>query len=933
MTPHAHPWASLLPRVEKPARYLGGEVFSVVKEWTDSALCCRFVLCFPDLYDIGMSHLGTKILYSVVNGATDLSMERCFCPWLDMEQELRQAGLPLISLENQRPLREFHVVGFSLQYEMTFTNVLTMLELGGLPLRSVDRLDEDALVIAGGPSATHPEALAPFVDAFLIGDGEEALPRLLRVVGRLRQEGRTRREILVELARLGGIYIPQLYEVELCPRSGLQVVGKALAEGIPARVERNLLDDLDRFPFPQDSPVAVTEAIFDRMSVEIARGCTEGCRFCQAGMIYRPVRERDPRQIIDTVVAAVRKGGYEEASLTSLSTADYSCISPLIRGVMNELRGEKVGLGISSLRAYGLSEELLDEIASVKATGLTFAPEAGTQRLRDVINKNITEEDILTTCRRVFSRGWSKMKLYFILGLPTEEDEDLEGIARMASQAISLGRKHHRAVTVTVSVSSHVPKPHTPFQWCAMDSLEDIARKQEYLWQHSRPRGYRFRRHDMRMSHLEAIVGRGDRRVADLVEDAWRRGARFDSWDDQLNWEAWQEALEAWEARHGLSRRLFLDTLPLDARLPWDHIDVGLKEGFLAAEYRRALAGRLSAPCGKPGGQQVHHTNVRDAEADGRPLVCWHCGIACDLTRMREERLEKLVDLGAQEATVRQGPNARDEALARIAAGRAPNEWQQGERRELRLRFQRVGAGRLLSQLDLVRLLPQILRRAGLKAWFSQGFSPHPVISFAPAITMGAGSLADLAEASLAESPQLDGLLERLQAASPATWRPVALAVAEPGDKALAKALEAVDWLVQLPDQVEDEQLPDDEHLLEHYRVLAARRLDAGGSVTVLRKGRRVVVDPRERLLEWEVLRLGDEAADLDHGAPALRLRLKSGDGAALKPLELGAWLLGRELPAACLLRHSGWEQVENGWREILPLSTGIHTTPEAVTS
>ena len=930
-----HPYAPLLARVEKPARYLGGEVFSVVKDPADPALGCRFVLCFPDLYDIGMSHLGTKILYKVVNQEPDLSMERCFCPWTDLEGELRAAGLPLLSLENRLPLSDFDVAGFSLQYEMTYTNVLTMLDLGGIPLLSAERGEADTLVIAGGPSATHPEALAPFIDAFVIGDGEEALPRLLRLVGELRRQGRPRRGILIELARRGGVYVPALYGVETCPRSGLQVVGAPLAEGVPARVARNLLADLDRFPFPDDSPVAVTEAIFDRMSVEIARGCTEGCRFCQAGMIYRPVRERDPARLIETITDAVAKGGYEEASLTSLSTADYSAITPLVRGVMARLRPEKISLGISSLRAYGLSEELLDEIASVKATSLTFAPEAGTQRMRDVINKNISEADILSTCERVFSRGWSKMKLYFILGLPTETDEDLEGIARMGSQAVRIGRRHHRAVSVTVSVSSHVPKPHTPFQWCAMDTLPEIERKQEGLRQAARRHGFKFRRHDLRVSHLEAIVGRGDRRVADLVLEAWRRGARFDSWDDQLKWEVWQQALEVWEARHNLSRRLFLDTLPLDARLPWDHIDVGLKEGFLAAEYRRALSGRLSPPCGKPLGQQVHHTNLAEAGADARKLVCWHCGVACDLGAMRRERLEFLGALGAVRPVPRPPRNARDEALERIAQGRAPNEWAQGARPwRLRMRFQRVAEGRLLSQLDLVRLLPQILRRAGLRAWFSQGFSPHPVVSFAPAITMGAGSLADYAEAALAAPTDEATLLERLREASPTTWRPVAARLLEVDEPVLSKALEAVDWLLQLPDSDEEESLPADAgELFAHYHDRATARLRLGGTLPVERKGRLLPLDLGERLLDWD-LRLSEAegCGDLEPGRLLLRARLAVVEGAGLKPAELCAALFGAECRPLSVLRLGGLRREGGDWRELLPVENEV-PCPTAVTA
>lgn len=912
-----HPWAAWLADVEKPSRYLGGEVNSIVKDPADPGLTCRYAHCFPDVYDIGMSHLGTKILYKLVNAEADLSMERCFCPWTDAEARIREHGLPLISLENRLPLSGFDVVGFSLQYEMTFTNVLTMLDLGGVPLRAAERGDGDPIVIGGGPTASHPEAVAPFFDLFLVGDAEERLPELLRTVGRRRREGVPRREILVELARQGGVYAPALYRRELDPASGFLVVAGALEEGVPERVSRNLVDDISRWPFPDDSPVATSEAIFDRMSVEIARGCTEGCRFCQAGMIYRPVRERDPEEIVETLVSAIRKGGYDEASLTSLSTADYSCISPLIKKVMERLRPERIGLGISSLRAYGLSEDLLDEIASVKATGLTFAPEAGSQRMRDVINKNVSEEDVATTCERVFSRGWQKMKLYFILGLPTETDEDLDGIVEMGAQAVRIGRRHHRSVTVTVSVSSHVPKPHTPFQWCAMDTLPEIARKQERIRMQARAAGFKYRRHDARVSMLEGVVGRGDWRTADLVEAAWRAGCRFDSWDDKLDWELWQRALEGWEALHGLNRRQFLDTLPTEARLPWDHIDVGLDEGFLLAEYRRSLKGRLSPPCGKPKGAQVHHDNLREAREDERKLVCYHCGVACDLSKMREERLEFLERLGADEPPrPHDGPNSRDAALERVARGEAPHDFGQGRAIRLRMRLRRLGAGRLQSQLDLVRLLPQLLRRAGLPPYYSQGYSPHPVLSFGPALSMGAGSLDDQLEASLTALP-VEGaeLLARLRAACPAGVDCVGARPLAEEEPALSKCLDSVDWLIVLADP-EDAPAGGEARRRAELSERLARALEAGPfEATVERKGRRRVVDLRERLAGAEIVSSDPwaESADLDGGRAALRIRVRQADGAGLKPAEWTAALLGEGESVEDLLRLAIWIDVGAG--------------------
>ncbi|HNO69489.1 MAG TPA: TIGR03960 family B12-binding radical SAM protein, partial [Pseudomonadota bacterium] len=387
-----HPYAEFISLVDKPARYLGGEFQSVRKDWSSAEV--RIALAFPDVYEIGMSHLGTKILYSLLSKDPRILCERAFTPWVDMERELRKRKLPLVSLESARPLKDFDVVGMSLQYELTYTNCLTLLELGGIPLRAEDRGEDDPLVLAGGPVATHPEPIAPFFDCILIGEAEKVLPDVLLDWARWKKEGIDRRERLIRLSQRGYLYVPSLYSVKMDADIHRQVVDQPIDPRVPGKVNRVYVPNLNEFPFPSDTPVPYAEAIFDRASIEIARGCTEGCRFCQAGMIYRPVRERDPESIVESVVQSVKRGGYDETSLTSLSTADFSCILPLMKKVMGRLREERVSLSVSSLRAYGLSPEILDEMSSVRATGLTFAPEAGTQRMRDVINKNITEEDI-----------------------------------------------------------------------------------------------------------------------------------------------------------------------------------------------------------------------------------------------------------------------------------------------------------------------------------------------------------------------------------------------------------------------------------------------------------------------------------------------------------------------------------------------------------
>jgi radical SAM family uncharacterized protein/radical SAM-linked protein len=760
-----------LHRVTKPTRYTGAEHGARPKDW--SGVRARVCLAFPDIYDIGMSHLGFRMLYKILNDDPRTLAERAYTPWVDMQRELIAHGKLLVSLETARPLVDFDVVGFSLQFELTYTNILCMLELGGIPLRSEHRSDDDPLIVAGGPVATHAEPMAPFLDAILIGDGEEAATEIALAWTDAKREGLSRAERLERLARIEGVYVPSLYETALDQESSLEVVTSARA-GAPLPVKRRLLTDISKFPFPDDGPVGGPEAIFDRMSIEIARGCTEGCRFCQAGMIYRPVRERDPAEVIETVERALEKSGQDEVSLTALSTADVSAISPLIKRLAEKTAPERVSLGVASLRAYGLAEDLLDELGRVRASGLTFAPEAGTQRMRDVINKNVTEAQLLETAERSFSRGFDKMKLYFIIGLPTEEDDDVLGIVEVGKNALAVGKRLGRHVKVTVSVSTHVPKPHTPFQWCAMDPLSEVERKQALLRDAvRRVKGLNLRLHDAPTSVLEGILARGDRRLANVIERAYHSGARFDSWDEHLKLDAWQEALE----RFGIETAPYLGTIPVTARVPWDHFDIGLENGFLAREYRRALRGRSSPPCGKVVGQFIHATNVRDAESEKRRLVCYDCGVACDLGKMREERLVFLRKLGADEPPQPKPPALEDDAGLpdTMSAGPRPKKARPeayrparpgGAPKGYRLGFEKTGPAALLGHLDLARELPRAIRRAGIAIRYSEGYHPKPDLSFGPALSLGIASLDEYVDARLIDAPPCAELVARLRAVS-----------------------------------------------------------------------------------------------------------------------------------------------------------------------
>ncbi len=589
---------ALLEQVQKPARYTGGEMNSAVKPFDSAEV--RFAFCFPDTYEIGMSHLGMKILCHIVNRLPWAVCERVFAPWVDMSALMREHGLPLFSLESRQPVRDFDIVGFTLMYEMSYTNILEMLDLAGIPLRGADRGESDPIVVAGGPCAYNPEPMAPFVDAFMIGDGEEVIREVCQAVREHKREGTSRRDCLRALSRLEGVYVPSLYDVRYHADGTLSDF-IPVEEGVPVTVKRRVVRDLDGADYPDTLPVPFTEIVFDRITLEIMRGCTRGCRFCQAGMIYRPVRERSVETLLRQAEALESSTGYEEISLSSLSSGDYTCLKELIQALMDRYREKRVSVSLPSMRIDNLVRQSLEETQQVKKSGLTLAPEAGTQRLRDVINKGVTQEDLVRSVTDAFSCGWNNVKLYFMSGLPTETDEDLRGIGDMCRSVINAyfsvpADQRARGLKITCSVSVFVPKPFTPFQWAAQDSLDTVRRKQELLREVLGLKFVRFNWHDADLSFLEACVSRGDRRMGDVIEKAWRLGCRFDGWNEHFRFDQWMEAFDSL----GLDGAFYAcRERAADEKLPWDFIDAGVTKEYLLRELERSRKGLVTRDCRK----------------------------------------------------------------------------------------------------------------------------------------------------------------------------------------------------------------------------------------------------------------------------------------------------------------------------------------------
>ena len=573
--------------VQKPSRYIGGEVGSIVKD--KNSVDVSFAFCFPDTYDIGMSHIGMKILYSLKNARENFRCERCFAPDVDFEKIMRENDIPLYSLESLEPIKDFDFIGFTMQYELSYTNVLNMLDLAGIPIFAKDRTEElTQIVVAGGPCVCNPEPLADFFDIFILGEGEEVNLELMDLFNEMKKQGANRLEFLRKAAQIEGIYVPQFYNFEYKTDGTIEKM--TVSENAPEKITKRIIKDFDNVFYPENFVVPFTEIVHDRVSVEVLRGCIRGCRFCQAGFIYRPFREKSPDTIYEETKCLCENTGYDEVSLASLSTSDHSQIDEMLTKLIDYTAGERINLSLPSLRVDNFTEELLEKIKKVRKSGLTFAAEGGTQRLRDVINKNVTEEEIMSTCKIAFEGGYSSVKLYFMMGLPTETDEDIIGITDLAQRILDLyysieNRPKGRSPQISVSCATFVPKPFTPFQFEPQDTRAEIERKQKLLLDSVKSKKIKVSYHDPDVSQLEAVLAKGDRRLSDVIYTAWKKGCKFDSWSEHFKFDVWLEAFEKCgvDPAYYANRRAEYDEI-----LPWDHLDYMVSKEFFIRENKTA---------------------------------------------------------------------------------------------------------------------------------------------------------------------------------------------------------------------------------------------------------------------------------------------------------------------------------------------------------
>ena len=720
----------ILLDVQKPAQYIGGELNSVMKD--KQKVDCRLAFCFPDKYEVGMSHLGMKILYSLYNERENWWCERVFAPDADMEQLMREKNILLYGLESLDPIKDFDFVLFTLQYEMSYTAILNMLDLAGLPVRAKDRKGLSPIVAAGGPCACNPEPIADFIDLFIIGEGEEVNIEITDLYMQAKKEGWTKEQYLKEAAKIGGVYVPSLYDVSYKEDGTIQTVTPNCPEA-PAKVQKRIIADLDKVYYPKQFVVPFINIVHDRAMLEIQRGCLRGCRFCQAGFIYRPLRDKhydtlnqDAHNLCDT-------SGYEELSLTSLSTSDYKEIEPLLDDLLNWTTDEKVSLSLPSLRVDNFSKELRDKVSRLKKSGLTFAPEAGTQRLRDVINKNVTEEEVMNTCRTAFEGGYTSVKLYFMMGLPTETMEDIEGIANLAQKVVDLyyslpTRPKGRAVSVSISCACFVPKPFTPFEFEAQDTMELLHEKQKHLLASVKSKKISVSYHDADVSFIEAILAKGDRRLCDVIERVWKMGSRLDGWYEYFDAQRWYDAMNELNIDPAFYANRHRE---YDEVMPWDHLDLCVSKNFLIRENKLAHQEQVTPQC-----------REKCSACGARALIKGEC---CSDKVVYEREVAPI-----------EPPRPKVDPSLLL-----------DQPQKIRLFFTKLDRAKYISHLDMNRCMSRAIKRAGLPVWYTGGFNPHMYLTFPLPLSLGCESVYECVDLKMTQKVDFDQMVSCLNACLP----------------------------------------------------------------------------------------------------------------------------------------------------------------------
>lgn len=797
----------LLPLVEKPGRYTGGEINSIKKDRGKCRL--TFALAFPDIYEIGMSHLGLQILYSILNSEPEIAAERVYAPWPDMESLMRENGVPLASLESSTPLSGFDIVGFSLQYELSYTNVLNMLDLGGVPIYSSDRGEDAPIIIAGGPCVFNPGPVAPFFDALVVGEGEEVILEISRAMISGRESGCKRSGLLGLIAEIEGVWVPSLH-------------------GMEKKIKKRVVTDLEKWRFPSSPIVSLVKTVHDRITLEIARGCSRGCRFCQPGMVWRPVRERSVDALEKMAEDMLSSTGHGEISLLSLSSGDYSHIEYLITSLMNQYYEKRVAMALPSMRVETLTGKLIEQIKRVRKTSFTLAPEAGTQRLRDVINKGNTEEALLATARKVFDAGWKSIKLYFMIGLPSETLEDLEGIVDLAYKVLREGNNRRQ---VTVSISTFVPKPFTPFQWQRQITIDEIREKQDFFKKNIRHKNLKLKWHDREMTFLEGLMARGDRKISDLVAKVFYSGCRFDGWSDRFKFDIWKRAIDDL----GINVNDYLGEKDTKDSLPWDNIDCGITKEFLAEEYEKSLGAELTEDC--------------------RSAGCYQCGACSGDIR--------IIEAGEPHP---------------VPSRRHVSSPPEAEITRLRIRFARQGKAGMLSHLEMSSAIVRAINISGLVFAFSEGFHPHPKISFPYALPVGVESLCEYADIQLRRySGPPEGFAPRVNPCLPSGIEILGAEMIYPHTISLSNLIGGFDYEIRLPDAPISPVGPTPDE-----RIKAFLKSDTF-MVSKYRKGAVVAKDIRQ---------LVDSIA-LDTEKAIISLSVRFDQGGGIKPLEILTQVVG----------------------------------------